>query len=181
MATVHDISPEQTQGVHNVSVPPFSSTWSFAFFFSFVPFSLLQVENLTYLYLNKQNKQAWYKCEIWLLSTFWNSNINKFWRIFLFEFVHFAWGGTNSRIFFKFWCFMNLPWSHVRSHKKKLGLFRRVDVYWIQMIMNWQTGWYRVSHETWQLVNSLGCHLPYFFWLFDTKENDNKYYTAVIL
>ena len=40
---------------------------------------------------------------------------------------------------------------------------------------------YRMSHETWQLVNSLECRLPYVLLLFDTKENDKKYYTAVIL
>ena len=40
---------------------------------------------------------------------------------------------------------------------------------------------YRVSHETWHLVNSLKCLLPSFFKLFDTKENNKKYYMAVIL
>ena len=34
---------------------------------------------------------------------------------------------------------------------------------------------YRVSHETWQLVNDLKCLLPKFFKLFDTKENNEKF------
>ena len=39
---------------------------------------------------------------------------------------------------------------------------------------NWPT--YRVSHQTWQLVNNLKCLLPYFV----TKEN-NKNYMAVLI
>ena len=31
---------------------------------------------------------------------------------------------------------------------------------------------YRVSHETWQMVNSLECLLPKFVKLFDTEDNN---------
>ena len=39
---------------------------------------------------------------------------------------------------------------------------------------------YRVSHETWQLVNSLECLFPWFVKLFDTKDQ-LKYYMGVML
>ena len=49
-------------------------------------------------------------------------------------------------------------------------------LYMIISIIDWI---YRVSHETWQLVNSLKCLLPWLIKLFDAKENNKKYYIIV--
>ena len=73
-----------------------------------------------------------------------------------------------------------------KRHQLWVSLFgpdwlSRFEVYWIQL--NGQTykqSKYRVSHETWQLVNSLKCLLPYYVKLFVAKEN-NKYFMAFIL
>ena len=74
----------------------------------FVPMFYLNCEHVLYVYIVKQNKN--------------NS------RIFTKNLVDF-----DGDKYLKFWSFINLPCSHVRSHKKfGPDWFSRFDVYWIQ-------------------------------------------------